>query len=1199
VHRLCALWSPEVYQEGGDKIRNVMAAVRRGRSLRCSYCFRKGATVGCCVDWCPKTFHIRCAQKAGCEVNAQEWILSCKEHARHKRGKKTKAPAIGKVGRRITEGAQQHLHRQHAGQPFSMGSQPDGVDLDEERFERKQRLRHERDVLSLKPYKLGTHDHHNKIANPSGDDGKGKGVDDGGIGEEANSFSALGWECVGGHEDVIRSLKEAVLLPLAYRKEFARMQLTCPRGILLHGEPGTGKTMVVRALAGACHRLAKRLAPPPSIPHHNHRNGGNGVTFFSRKGADCLGKFHGEAERKLRVLFEEARKSAPSIIFFDELDGLAPVRSSQKDADQIHRSVVSTLLSLMDGLADRGDVVVIAATNRPDSIDPALRRPGRFDREIYFPLPDAKQRLQILQACTRKWKMPSGESHQVGEETLEKTLEKSLEKMATLTDGYAGADLQNLCTQAALTCVRRHFPNILDGIERSQERKFETSDFREQMEKVSVEHKDFMCSLEGMSAACSRRTTSGMLGAVGDAKPLPTYLLPALWKPLSEAASCAMWGGKSSHSFMPNESGKNGGRSFFCPSDVFSWLESKGAVSSRVFLSAREVRAIGQPEHTKQNSASQLLPPGANKHGNANILLCGDASSSKLVGEAVLSTLPELRVVKLSLAQAVLEGKESVAEGMLSLAKKAVRPPNSGLHGSVVLYCPDVHTWFSSSESLLDGSENQPMEEGQDGEAEQSRTWNAFLQVYRAKPANLSVLVLMTASWVEDELPSSVKDLFTTEHFQVQHARKLIVTEGIADNRLRKQVSALAADFLVSASTFLWKSCQDAFCSAGEQPHTEQSPKPKCGEETDAEEAVIGDGEAKGVADGDAKGDGDAEECDVAMNLEEAANGDREEKEQEQEEEEDCQCCICFGPDPAPSKCSVEGCKFRAHSRCLSFLKERGKKQSSKLWTCELCSRKSTYSTSTCNSITEIEHKTIRWVGSMLLQDQRTSLASGSHEDTGLDLLTIATNACKGKYLTLSYLEAGVALAVDAAASDQKVSDRRANKLGVPQRYKVATSAAFAVQDRMSVVSNKFKKFLLTFVPDKAEEATPLESKAAVVQSDPSDVDDSPEDDSAKELFNTSDASTLPPRVFDWEYDPSSAAGDGSASDGIVKEISDVVCSHTKSCDPLFVEEAVQTALCFVARQIEAEKHEGCQPGRGQVEELALESVKKCFNVTQ
>ncbi|XP_074941847.1 ATPase family AAA domain-containing protein 2 isoform X1 [Phalacrocorax aristotelis] len=188
---------------------------------------------------------------------------------------------------------------------------------------------------------------------------------------------------VGGLSDHISALKEMVLFPLLYPEVFEQFKIQPPRGCLFYGPPGTGKTLVARALANECSQGGRRIA------------------FFMRKGADCLSKWVGESERQLRLLFDQAYQMRPSIIFFDEIDGLAPVRSSKQD--QIHSSIVSTLLALLDGLDSRGEIVVIGATNRLDSIDPALRRPGRFDREFLFSLPDKEARKEILKIHTRDW----------------------------------------------------------------------------------------------------------------------------------------------------------------------------------------------------------------------------------------------------------------------------------------------------------------------------------------------------------------------------------------------------------------------------------------------------------------------------------------------------------------------------------------------------------------------------------------------------------------------------------------------------------------------------------------------------------------------------------------------------------------------------------------------------------------------------
>lgn len=220
--------------------------------------------------------------------------------------------------------------------------------------------------------------------------------------------------------------------------------------------------------------------------------------FFMRKGADALSKWVGEAERQLRLLFSQARSSAPSIIFFDEIDGLAPVRSSKQD--QIHASIVSTLLALMDGMDGRGQVVVIGATNRPDAIDPALRRPGRFDREFFFPLPDLIARERILSIMTKGWKgWGSGEE--------DPRVKARVNGLAELTKGYGGADLrvgyvvrlyiqgilillsfcaQALCTEAALNAIQRKYPQIYKSEDR----------LVLQPETISVALRDFMVAIK-------------------------------------------------------------------------------------------------------------------------------------------------------------------------------------------------------------------------------------------------------------------------------------------------------------------------------------------------------------------------------------------------------------------------------------------------------------------------------------------------------------------------------------------------------------------------------------------------------------------------------------------------------------------------------------------------------------------------------
>ncbi|KKK17839.1 AAA family ATPase, partial [Aspergillus ochraceoroseus] len=296
----------------------------------------------------------------------------------------------------------------------------------------------------------------------------------------------VNFDSVGGLQGHIDQLKEMVSLPLLYPEIFQRFHIVPPRGVLFHGPPGTGKTLLARALANSVSSEGRK------------------VTFYMRKGADALSKWVGEAERQLRLLFEEARKTQPSIIFFDEIDGLAPVRSSKQE--QIHASIVSTLLALMDGMDGRGQVIVIGATNRPDSIDPALRRPGRFDREFYFPLPNTEGRRAILDIHTKGWDPPLPDPIK--------------DELAEITKGYGGADLRALCTEAALNAVQRRYPQIYKS-----EQKLLIDP-----QTIEVTPKDFMLAIKKMVPSSERSTSSG-------ASPLPKPIEPLLRQPLADLRS--------------------------------------------------------------------------------------------------------------------------------------------------------------------------------------------------------------------------------------------------------------------------------------------------------------------------------------------------------------------------------------------------------------------------------------------------------------------------------------------------------------------------------------------------------------------------------------------------------------------------------------------------------------------------------------
>src|ERR687897_3563447 len=211
-----------------------------------------------------------------------------------------------------------------------------------------------------------------------------------------------------------------VELPLRHPELFQRLGIDPPKGVLLYGPPGTGKTRLARAVANETE-----------------------AQFYHIAGPEIMGRHYGESEQRLRQVFQEAQQNAPAIIFIDEIDSIAPKR--EEVTGEVERRVVSQLLSLMDGLEARGKVIVIAATNRPNAIDPALRRPGRFDREIEIKVPDKRGRLEILQIHARN--MP-----------LDTDVEQ--DRIAAVTHGFVGADLEYLCKEAAMKCLRRLLPEL-------------------------------------------------------------------------------------------------------------------------------------------------------------------------------------------------------------------------------------------------------------------------------------------------------------------------------------------------------------------------------------------------------------------------------------------------------------------------------------------------------------------------------------------------------------------------------------------------------------------------------------------------------------------------------------------------------------------------------------------------------------------
>ena len=235
-----------------------------------------------------------------------------------------------------------------------------------------------------------------------------------------SAAASITYEDIGGLGNAVERVREMIELPLRHPELFKRLGVEAPKGVLLHGPPGTGKTLLAKAVA-------------------NETNS----NFYAIGGPEIMSKYYGESEEKLRNIFEQAEKNAPSIIFIDEIDSIAPKRDEV--SGEVERRIVAQLLSLMDGMTTRGKVVVIAATNRINAVDPALRRPGRFDREIEIGVPNRDGRLEILQIHTRG--MP-----------MEKDV--NLEKLADISHGFVGADLQSLAKEAAMRALRRVLPEI-------------------------------------------------------------------------------------------------------------------------------------------------------------------------------------------------------------------------------------------------------------------------------------------------------------------------------------------------------------------------------------------------------------------------------------------------------------------------------------------------------------------------------------------------------------------------------------------------------------------------------------------------------------------------------------------------------------------------------------------------------------------
>ncbi len=272
---------------------------------------------------------------------------------------------------------------------------------------------------------------------------------------EETAGRAISYEDIGGLKPHLLRIREMIELPLRYPEVFERLGIDAPKGVLLYGPPGCGKTLIARAIA-----------------HETQAN------FYAVSGPEVIHKFYGESEAHLRKIFEEASRKSPSIIFLDEIDAIAPRR--EQVVGEVEKRVVAQLLALMDGLSRRRKVIVIAATNLPQVLDPALRRPGRFDREIAIPIPDRRGRQEILEIHSRG--MPLAE-------------EVNLSHLAEITHGFVGADLEALCREGAMICLRRIMPDVDFGLANIP---------YDQLAKLEVKMDDFLEALQTIEPSALR-----------------------------------------------------------------------------------------------------------------------------------------------------------------------------------------------------------------------------------------------------------------------------------------------------------------------------------------------------------------------------------------------------------------------------------------------------------------------------------------------------------------------------------------------------------------------------------------------------------------------------------------------------------------------------------------------------------------------
>uniref|UniRef100_A0A8I3PD71 ATPase family AAA domain containing 2B n=2 Tax=Canis lupus familiaris TaxID=9615 RepID=A0A8I3PD71_CANLF len=465
------------------------------------------------------------------------------------------------------------------------------------------------------------------------------------------------------------------------------------RGCLFYGPPGTGKTLVARALANECSQGDKKVA------------------FFMRKGADCLSKWVGESERQLRLLFDQAYLMRPSIIFFDEIDGLAPVRSSRQD--QIHSSIVSTLLALMDGLDNRGEIVVIGATNRLDSIDPALRRPGRFDREFLFNLPDQKARKHILQIHTRDWNP--------------KLSDAFLGELAEKCVGYCGADIKALCTEAALIALRRRYPQIYASSHKLQL----------DVSSIVLNAQDFYHAMQNIVPASQRAVMSSGHALSPIIKPLLersfNNILAVLQKVFPHAEISQSDKKEDIETLILDDSEDENALSIF---ETSCHSGSPKKQSSAAAVHKPYLHFTMSPYHQPTSYRPRLLLSGERGSGQTSHL-----------APALLHTLEKFSVHRLDLPALYSVSAKTPEESCAQIFREARRTVPS------IVYMPHIGDWWEAVSETVRAT---------------------FLTLLQDIPSFSPIFLLSTSETMYSELPEEVKCIFRIQYEEVLYIQRPI-----------------------------------------------------------------------------------------------------------------------------------------------------------------------------------------------------------------------------------------------------------------------------------------------------------------------------------------------------------------------------------------------------------------------------------------